>query len=137
MPSKDIRLEWTFMALLVPLLLVFVFIYFSIYTVHILQAEPPPQFVEWPAQKEVDEQAAEPCLARAYWRQAVQMIQWKYGFGAPLPNNPPPEFRIDPKKFGCSAASDAKIELEYWQRLQKVWQSPRVWQKTYRWHTAW
>ncbi len=137
MPAKDIRIGFTIMGLLVPLFLVAVFVYFSTDSSLILQAEPPRQFIDWTPQVKPQEDSAHPCLARAYWQQAVQVVQWKYTFGVPLPNDPPSEFHIDPANFGCSSPADPHTEMKYWQKLRQVWLAPKVWRRTFRWHAAW
>jgi hypothetical protein len=94
-----------------------------------LRAEMPPEFVEdspsWSAQK----QAQEARMARAYWQCALA-IQWQYGYGKRLPDDPPPEFLITTQEVG-TAAFDAGSRLRYWRRLQHVWYLPDSWEKTY------
>jgi hypothetical protein len=89
---------------------------------------------EWDAQRRAVEERA----ARAYWEQALQVVQVKYEYGAPLPAEPPAEFSIEKKGFppGAHEASPA-TRIRYWERLRVVWISPQAWEKSYEWSTAW
>jgi len=101
-----------------------------------LRPEMPPGFFSavetTPAPKHVLEQR----VAAAYWESAQMDIQWKYPYSHPLPQDPPPEFKIDAPALGPSA-SDPVTRTLYWHRLQQVWYSPEAWTKEYGWDWDW
>src|SRR5215831_18989372 len=75
-------------------------------------------------------------IACAYWDSAQMNIQWKYPHEHPLPDNAPPEFRIDAAALG-PLASDAGTRELYWHRLQQIWYSPDAWKTQYEWNWNW
>ena len=97
-----------------------------------LKQEMPAAFADesssWPAQKRVQEEK----IARAYWQCALSNVQWKYGYGQRLPDDPPPEFLVTAKDIG-TAASDPGSRLRCWHNLQRVWYLPNIWEKRYGW----
>ena len=112
------------------------FIAASFNPIYRLRTIMPPQFVDasssWPAAK----QASEAKIARAYWECAVSQVQWRYGYGYRLPQNPPDDFRVDSQTSG-TASDDAATRARYWQKLQKAWYVPDNWTKSYQWDTRW
>ena len=103
-----------------------------------LRPDPPPSFLEMRKEWDAQRRAVEERAARAYWEQALQVVQVKYEYGAPLPTEPPAEFSIEKKGFppGAHEASPA-TRIRYWERLRVVWISPQAWEKSYEWSTAW
>lgn len=97
-----------------------------------LRSEMPPDFVDasdsWPLQKRVAEQR----IAKAYWNLAFTEIQWKYGYGYRLPQDPPAEFTIASPGLE-PAESDAATRARYWRRLRQVWPEPSTWNRRYVW----
>jgi hypothetical protein len=112
--------------------------YLSYQPVTRLQPEPPASFLEMRKEWDAKRREAEERAARAYWQQALQVIQVKYDYGTPLPAEPPAEFSIEKKGFppGDPGASSA-TRTRYWERLRVVWNSPQAWEKSYEWSTAW
>jgi hypothetical protein len=103
-----------------------------------LKPEPPRGFAD--AQKEWDAQrrATEERAARAYWKVAVNIVQWKRPFGTELPAEPFAEFRLEEKDFprgGLEAAPATRAR--YWRKLREVWPLPQTWHETYVWNPAW
>ena len=111
------------------------FVYASTRPIVRLRADMPSQFVDAPASASAKHRAEEERTARAYWNCAVTLIQWKHSYGSPLPEMPPPEFRIDEKPVAPGMVSDAR--LRYWHRLQSLWLSPEVWTASRGWSTQW
>jgi len=103
-----------------------------------LRPDPPASFLEMRKEWDAKRRGAEERVARAYWQQALQVIQVKYEYGTPLPAEPPGEFNLDKKDFpsGSLEASPA-TRARYWERLRVVWNSPQAWEKSYEWSTAW
>jgi hypothetical protein len=97
-----------------------------------LKSEMPAAFVDasssWSLQKRVQEEK----IARAYWQCALNNVQWRYGYGHRLPDDPPPEFLVTAKEVG-TAASDSGSRIRYWHNLQRVWYLPNTWEKGYGW----
>lgn len=112
--------------------------YLSYRPVTRLRPDPPASFLEMRKEWDAKRREAEERAARAYWQQALQVIQVKYEYGTPLPAEPPGEFNLDKKDFpsGSLEASPA-TRARYWERLRVVWNSPRAWEKSYEWSTAW
>ena len=106
----------------------------SVSPIYRLRPVMPPEFVDapnsWPAEKRAEEER----LARAYWDCAVNVIQWRYGYGYRLPQDPPSDFTIT--SLG-EASADPVIRARYWLMLQRVWYVPDNWTKSYRWDTRW
>ncbi len=113
------------------------FIYLSTRPVMRLRYEPPAEFFD---ERNLDapQRATEDVLAQAYWDSAVRSVQWKYAFGTNLPDEPPPEFRVDEKSL---QSRDLKIEpgarARYWQRLRQVWGLPQAWDESFTWNMGW
>ncbi|MBZ5544961.1 MAG: hypothetical protein LAO07_14975 [Acidobacteriia bacterium] len=103
-----------------------------------LRSDPPASFLEIRKEWDAKRREAEERVARAYWQQALQVIEVKYEYGTPLPTQPPAEFTIEKKGFpaGDPEASSA-ARARYWERLRVVWNSPQAWEKSYEWSTAW
>src|SRR5439155_2487152 len=82
--------------------------------------------------------AGEERLARAYWDRAVRFVQWKYQFGAKLPEEPLPEFNVAEVSLpGRLSKIDAQSRIQYWRRLRLVWPLPEAWEKSYEWNSQW
>jgi len=94
-----------------------------------LRAEMPQGFVADSRSLPAQSRAQEEKLARAYW-QSARSIQWRYGYGHRLPDDPPPEFLVTAQDVG-TAASDIGSRARYWRQLQKMWYLPDNWEKTY------
>jgi|SRR5579864_261110 len=119
--------------LLIPIILAIVFVASSYRSKYHLRPEMPPAFF---AEKGTPASALEKKVAQAYWKTARSEIQWRYGYGHPLPTDPPGEFQIDSRELS-PAASDPTTRLLYWHRLQQVWYLPETWYKDYGWDFAW
>ena len=95
-----------------------------------LKPEMPKGFMDdvssWPPQKRAQEER----IARAYWRCALNNVQWNYGYGHHLPDDPPPEFLVTAKDVG-TAAADTGSRARYWRNLERVWYLPTTWEKTH------
>ena len=110
------------------------FIMQSLSPIYRLRPVMPADFVDAPSSSTAEKRAAEQSLARAYWDCAVNQIQWRYGYGYRLPQDPPSDFIIT--SLGESSA-DPLIRARYWLMLQRVWYVPDNWTKSYRWDTRW
>jgi hypothetical protein len=95
-----------------------------------LKQEIPKAFMDdissWPPQKRAQEEK----IARAYWQCALNTVQWNYGYGHHLPDDPPPEFLVTAKEVG-TAVNDTGSRMRYWHNLGRVWYQPNSWEKTY------
>jgi hypothetical protein len=94
-----------------------------------LRPDMPKDFMDSSKSITAANRAQEERLARAYWRCALA-VQWKYGYGHRLPDDPPPEFLVTTQDVG-TAASDTGSRLRYWHRFQEVWYVPNNWEKSY------
>lgn len=118
------------------LVLAGLFVYRSTRPVMRLSAEPPPAFYGYHWTRDRQERQREQRLALAYWSVAVRQIQRNYSPGKPLPQDPPPQFRIS------DAASHLETDLmagrvQYWNRLRRVWGEGDAWDVSYGWNTRW
>ena len=101
-----------------------------------LRAEMPPEFVDLPSSASRQQRTAEERLAKEYWQVVQMSIQWKYTYGASLPDSPPVEFRVtDSPAYG--SAREATSRLRYWRRLRKVWVLRSSWVRSQEWSTSW
>ncbi len=95
-----------------------------------LKQEMPKAFMDdtssWPPQKRLQEET----IARAYWLCAINNVQWTYGYGHHLPDDPAPGFLVTAKEVG-TAANDTSSRTRYWRNLGRVWYQPSSWEKTY------
>jgi hypothetical protein len=115
-----------------------VFAFLSYRPVTRLRPDPPASFLEMRKDWDAKRREAEERAARAYWQQALQVIQVKYEYGTPLPAEPPAEFSLDKKDFPSgSLEASPTARARYWERLRVVWNSPQAWEKSYEWSTAW
>jgi hypothetical protein len=101
-----------------------------------LRATMPPEFVDAPSSWPADKRAAEQRIAQAYWNCAVNQIQWRYGYGYRLPQDPPSDFVVTSLNLE-DASADPLIRARYWLMLQKTWYVPDNWTKDYHWDTRW
>ena len=76
--------------------------------------------------------AAEEKAARAYWKCAVEQIQWKYGYAHRLPDEPPEEFAVTEEDAGATP-HDAALRSRYWIRLRAMWNESGIWHEKYEW----
>jgi len=121
--------------LALPLALV---VYLSTRPTYQLQDEPPAEFLRVQSDLPPKRRATEELLATGYWKCAVDVIEWRYGYGQNLPNDPPPEFTIpETNSHGLRPEDAATARGRYWQRLRQVWILPHVWQTHYSWSFAW
>ena len=97
-----------------------------------LRSDMPAEFLDESSSMPAKKRAAEEKIAMAYWRCAVNQIQWTYGYGHRLPDDPPAEFVVNLPEFDPEA-SDAATRDRYWRRLQRVWYLPSTWDKSYGW----
>jgi hypothetical protein len=120
----------------IALLVVGLFAYASTRPTFRLRVDMPPEYLHarasWPPEK----RATEEKVARAYWYCAVTVVQAKYGFGDPLPVNPPAEFKIIAPDL-AKGATDPDTRLGYWHRLQQVWYLASTWKKEQGWNFQW
>ena len=89
-----------------------------------LNAEPPSGFVGLHAPGI----AANAATASAYWKIAVNAIQWKYSRGVRLPEQVPEDFRL-PVPSGKSATAEERAV--YWSKLREEWLKSENWHRTY------
>ena len=112
--------------ILAPVLAVGFLMFVSFNTTIQVRKDMPREFVaassSWPAQK----QAAENKIAAAYWDCVVKNIQWKYGYGYTLPQNPPDDFTVS-----VPGGTDPEVRARYWQKLRSVWYLSSTWEKTH------
>ncbi len=116
-----------------------IFVYLSTRTVLLLPSNPPAEFLAPDPSWSANRKAAELELARAYWDLAIRKLQPAYGMAAALPEQPPPEFRIDSE---TSPESLSKTNLEadrqhYWQKLRAIWGNPEIRVQIYEWNPSW
>jgi hypothetical protein len=101
-----------------------------------LRANMPPQFVDIPASAGPKQREAEERLAREYWSCVLTVIQWKYTYGAPLPDSPPEQFRVNTQLApGPEPVSSSRVR--YWHRLQHIWLLPSSWVTSREWSADW
>lgn len=122
--------------LLLVLIPVAFFVYESTRPLMTLQADVPSRFMEASPGDDSSRRASKQRAAQAYWNCALTFVQWKYTYGAPLPEDPPDDFRIDAKTYGADAAGAAS-RLRYWNRLREVWLLPGSWRQSREWSTSW
>ena len=96
-----------------------------------LRAEAPAQFPgtspEWSSKR----RAAEEQVAKAYWQCALQELPAKYDYGMTLPEEPPAEFKVDPKDVpGGAVKADPAARTRYWHKVRDAWASPQAWEAT-------
>ncbi len=83
-----------------------------------LRSEPPAEFVQVRPEWDAARRAAEEELARVYWQQAVEHLQWRFSAMAPLPEQPPAEFTVAAMGHGrATAEASSASRGRYWRRL--------------------
>ena len=103
-----------------------------------LNSQPPPGFVEVHKDWGATRQATEDRAAQAYWQLAINLVQWRFGFGTKLPAEPIDEFRLEEKDFPrTSVVAAPATQRRYWNKLRAVWSQPEAWSETYVWNTDW
>ncbi len=105
-------------------------IYASFQPTFRLKHDMPQGFMDEPSSWSPQKRAQEEKIGRAYWQCALDNVQWNYGYGHRLPDNPPPEFLVTAKEVG-TAAADTESRVRYWHNLERVWDLPTTWEKTY------
>ncbi len=131
------------------------FTYFSWRPIFQLRAAMPPQFVDASASSSAGERLREQRLAQAYWDLARTAFRPRYTYGTALPNDPPPDFALDLRSgTGRATATNASVSsnqgvsrgprmdlsesrFRYWRKLQQVWLRPDAWESRREWSTAW
>jgi len=131
--SRRGHLGWTFLVLLLAVLG-----FLSYRPVMRLKAELPPGFMDVRKEWNAERRAVEERTARAYWQLALTVVQRQHTYGARLPEDPVPEFKLDEREFpaGSSPASPA-TRAKYWKRLREAWLLPQAWEQTHQWSLAW
>jgi hypothetical protein len=112
------------------------FVYQSTRPLMRLQADVPPQFQDVSPGARSSHRASDERVARAYWNCAVTLVQWRYTYGTPLPQDPPDDFRIDAKTYGADLAGEG-TRLRYWSKLREAWLLPECWRQSREWTIAW
>ena len=97
-----------------------------------LREQVPKEFLQEAHSLSPQKRAQEERIARAYWKCALNQIQWRYSYGHRLPELPPPDFAVASQEFG-TANTDPASRARYWRKLQEVWYMPTVWQREYSW----
>lgn len=120
--------------LIYPIILLVLVIFISYRPKYRLRPDMPAAF--FPVAAAIDKNGIQNRIAREYWESARRDVQWKYPHGYTLPDEPPPEFRVDGKTFG-PVASDPTIRALYWRRLQQLWSYPEAWKQAYEWDWSW
>lgn len=115
------------------------FVYLSTQPVLRLPTNPPAEFLEPDPSWNANRKAAELGLARAYWDLAVRKLQPAYSMEAQLPDQPPPEFNLDPQSAPetLTKANLQASRQRYWQKLRTIWGNPQIRAKMYEWNTSW
>ena len=121
---------------IIVLLAVGLFVAASYSPIYRLRTIMPPQFVDAPSSWPAEKQASEAKIAKAYWDCAASQVQWRYGYGYRLPQNPPDDFSVASQNLGATS-DDPATRARYWQKLQKAWYVPDNWTKSYQWDTRW
>lgn len=121
----------------VSIVLAGLFIYKSTRSVMRLRNDPPADFLDVKRDWSPKRRQAEEELARAYWRCAVTLSRIKYVYGELLPDEPPPDFSVDPKTHPTVGESPLAARARYWRNFQKVWTQPAAWHQVYEWHSDW
>lgn len=133
-PERRIRFG-VWLLLFLPVAVIFALCYRPVLR---LKAQPPPGFTETKPEWNATRQAAEDRAAQAYWQLAINIVQWRFGFGTDLPAHPIDEFRLDPKDFPRSTVAAApETRARYWNKLRTVWPQSTSWSEVYVWNTDW
>ncbi|HUZ46375.1 MAG TPA: hypothetical protein VMW54_07025 [Terriglobia bacterium] len=133
-PRKDKGSGWWKWAL--AMVLGSLFVYRSTRPVMRLSADPPPSFYDYNRTWDQQERQHEKRVAQAYWHVAVQRIQTDYSPSSPLPEDPPPQFKIAEAARSLEADMVAS-RIHYWYRLRDVWSQRDAWDVSYGWNTDW
>lgn len=96
-----------------------------------LKPDPPPEFVPAQLPAKIDQ----PAWAHEYWN-CARNLQPRYAHAMPLPQLPPPEFRITQEETLPRETAEG-IRLAYWEQFQKVWLTPAAWETTYTLRPEW
>ena len=113
------------------------FVHLSATPVIQLRPYPPAEFFDVSQEWDTERRKAEEHLGQAYWECTVRTLQWKYTYGSLLPDEPPPEFKINTQRFPGGLTTASSSRARYWRSTQKAWLLPHAWQKSYRWDTRW
>jgi uncharacterized protein YciI len=99
--------------------------YFASRPVMQFRSDAPAGFAEENQDWSAKRQAREEMLARAYWTAALRDVQSNdYSFGAPLPNDPPPDFAVNDKTLPDTPRARGR----YWSKFRQYWTDPESWQ---------
>jgi hypothetical protein len=125
-------------AWLLVLIPLFLFIFLCYRPVLRLKTPMPPDFAETNPQWDATRQSAENRAAQAYWTLAVNIVQWRFGYGTELPAVPIEEFRLQIVDFPRdSIAAAPATRLKYWNKLRALWPQRNRWVRVYVWNTDW
>jgi hypothetical protein len=125
------KVDW----LVVVVLVAGAFLYISYRPRFRLQTGMPPEFMDESFSDPPQKRGLEEKVARAYWGCLVNDIQWKYGYGHSLPQDPPSEFTFATQ--GVGDPENAATRVRYWRKAQQVWYLPSAWSKDYVWDFHW
>lgn len=92
----------------------------SFHTEMRLNNDPPGEFV---AAGKTMGYTNDSTMTEAYWRLAVNVIQWRYPRASILPESPPVEFAVP----GSDGKVSPSVRTAYWNALRRVWLLPENW----------
>jgi len=118
----------------IPVAILLVLAFASISPTRKLRGTPPTGFADSQAGWDARRQASEEQVARAYWECAVGVVQWRFAYGASLPEDPPPEFTLSSSNLPSGTTVSPDARKRYWGKLRKAWALPEVWEKSYVWN---
>lgn len=78
-----------------------------------------------------------PTTAGAYWKIAVNVIQWKYSRTSELPQQAPSDFNLAPSADRTISTEDRGMRAAYWAKLREEWMRPENWHTTYQFSLDW
>jgi hypothetical protein len=111
--------------------IVLCFLLISLQTVHELQEAPPEQFRAVRVAPGIDRQR----WSNLYWERA-RFVQWHYGYGKRLPEEPAEEFRISEERTLPDPVAE-QTRRAYWKELQEVWLTAEPWKVSYSIDFGW
>jgi|YelNatPaOPRAMG01_1025707.scaffolds.fasta_scaffold78389_2 hypothetical protein len=121
---------------MLPLCLCALFVYRSTRPIMRLSADPPLSFYDNNPAADQETLRLERRLANAYWQVAVRRIQKEYSPEKPLPENPPPQFKVAETVRNLESNMDS-ARFHYWSRLRRIWNERDAWVVSYGWNTEW
>jgi len=105
----------------------------SISPVTRLNAEPPSEFLGL----RTGARKSDTVLARQYWANACNVIQWRYRQTEPLPAQTPAEFRPASSDETAAGSEDPAARRAYWEKLREEWLQPDNWHRSYTIDVMW